>query len=875
MALPAGTRLGPYELLGPDAARGQTNVYRARDRRLDRSVAIRVLPRAGVEDPSSQARTEAVAALQHPHICGVHAVGEQDGIHFLVLESLEGEALPARLKRGALSRSEALDYATQIADALDHAHRHGLTHGALRPASVILTPAGAKLLDLGIAAGSPADGATIESAGSLPVEKLAYLSPERIASGTIDVRTDVFALGAILYEMLTGRRAFEGTTPAEVVDAICHHDAAPLRAQGSGQPNLALVERAVRKCLAKDPDRRWQSCGDLADELRWIAGVVHPPRPSSPRARPVRLGRLAAAASAAIIGAAAGWILSRGPAARAEPISFTLPIPDDVSLVRSGPGADAGVELAVSPDGQHVAFVATRGGRTQIWVQSLSSLAPRVLERTDDAAFPFWSPDSRQIAFFSSGKLKRTSITADGSQAADILCDAQAARGGTWSRDDVIVFAPSTNGPLYRIPAAGGQPVPVTTLKTDEQEVGHYWPQFLEDGRRVLFLVARSDGPATLAIGSRDGGPWTRVQDAESNATYADGHLLFYRNGSLRAQPFDIDRVRATGSAFPVAKFSARSLLFYASFSVSPAGVLSFGAPGPRLTSRLLWTDRAGRQVGQIGDAGTMHLNIALSPDGRRIAAAVHGPQGDADLRIIDVATGVWSRFTFDQFEDSTPVWSPDGRQVVFSSARRGSEDLYVRDAGGTRGELPLLVAPEHQFATDWSPDGKYVLYEQLAPATGFDLWLLPTFGDRKPIPFDTSPGMQTQARFSPDGRWVAYAAEVDGRWDVYVQPFPPTGGRTQISRSRGIMPMWRPDGRELFYLDAGARLMAVPIENGRPPASAQPVGLFDTHINPNAGRNQYIVNHDGTRFLVNASGSWPPLPAPGVIVNWRAAVER
>jgi Tol biopolymer transport system component len=888
MTISAGSRLGPYEILSPLGAGGMGEVYKARDTRLERTVAVKVLPSGLSPSPEARQRFErearTISQLSHPHICALYDVGREGETEYLVMEYLEGETLSERLAKGALPLEQVLRYGVEIAGALDRAHRSGIVHRDLKPGNVMLTKSGVKLLDFGLAkALDPAPSASILTA--LPTETpltekgtilgtVQYMAPEQLEGKEADERTDIFALGAVLYEMATDRRAFFGTSQATLIGAILHTEPQPISAIQPMTP--PALDRVVKTCLAKDPEDRWQSAHDVASELKWIAegsqAGVPVPLITRRRARE-RLAWLLAGVSlaAAVIIAVVHF---RQAPVEARPARFLL-FPPEHTTVALGPAAP---HAAVSPDGHYLAFAATdttSDRKTNLWVRPLDALAAQKLAGTEGANLPFWSPDSRFIGFFAQGKLKK--IDAFGG-APQTLCDSPAGNGGTWNREGVIVFAPNREGALARVSAAGGIPAAATALDRRRQEIGHAWPQFLPDGRHFLYLALSGQrenrGLYVDSLGSE--GP-RRVLKTEVRAAYTPpGYLLFVQQGTLMAQRFNPNRLQLIGEPVAVAEGVAyNSFNGRDTFTVSENGVLVYrtGRPGGLPTSELVWFDRGGKRVGSVEGLG-LYLRPALSPDGKRIAVQRLDPQtGTFDIRLVDLARSTVLRLTFGSSNQTHPVWSPDGGRIVFTSDRDGTSNLYQKSSSGAGSEELLLQSDTAKYVTDWSPDGRFIAYEKQDPRTGLDLWLLPLFGDRKPILYLQTEFNEGQGQFSPDGRWMAYASDESGRREVYVQTFPASGGKWQISTAGGTYPRWRRDGKELFYIAADQKLMAVAVQTDSTLQAGRPQALFEPRfflpVIP------YTVLPDGQRFLVNTPLEEDNSSPMTVVLNWMAELKK
>jgi eukaryotic-like serine/threonine-protein kinase len=912
MSIAAGVRLGPYEIIAPLGSGGMGEVYRARDMRLDRIVAIKVLPAALAADPQLRERFErearAVSSLQHPHICALFDVGRDGDHEYLVLEYLEGETLAERLNAArpegrALRTSDALAIAIQICDALDKAHRSGIIHRDLKPANVMLVRGGrgsapptAKLLDFGLAK-SAAPAVTTSSLSMLPTTPptmtaqgtilgtLQYMAPEQIEGLEADGRTDLFAFGAVLFEMLTGRTAFEGKTRATLLGAILKDEPPPVSSLQPLAPRA--LDRIVATCLAKDPDDRYQSARDLLRELKWAATGTADVSPveSSPRPAASRLAwTIAAVASVALaIASIVELRHARETPPTADPIQFTIVAPPETTF-GTPPGGGTGLapQIAISPDGRLITFVANGQAGYQLWLRSLGSLEARALPGTADATFPFWSPDDRYIAFFADGKLKKVSV-AGGPPVA--LCDAPAGRGGAWNRDNVIVFSPSSVDPLHRVSGAGGIPQPISALDATYGESSHRFPSFLPDGRHFIFasIVGTCCPPAKagrLRIGLLDSTDTVTLMQADSSVAYASGHVLFNRDGTVMAQPFDTASVRLTGEPFPVAERVASEGSRYASFSASSNGVLVHARGVSRPLTRLTWTDHTGRVIATVGEPAP-YISIALSPDERRIAASI--ANGDArDIWILDSTRGTPVRFTFDAGVTNSPLWSPDDTQLVFSANRDGRPVIGIKRVAGTTKEQ-LLLGPDASgsafIPTHWSSDGRYLIFGRTQGVRGSnDIWAMPFSGDRRPFPLVQTPAIENNGVLSPNGRWFAYQASESGQLNqIYVQPFPPTGGKFQVSRGGGFQPRWRADGKALYFLAPDGKMMMTAVETTGEFQSAEPASLITATAvaAPLAATGwQYAVAKDG-RFLINAPQQQSTTLPLTVVVNWLAAVQR
>ena len=900
MAILSGKRLGPYEILSAIGAGGMGEVYRARDTRLERIVAVKILPdhlsdRAELRERfEREART--IASLNHPHICTLHDIGHQDGVDYLVMEYLEGETLAERLKKGPLPLDQVLQYAIEIADALDKAHRKGITHRDLKPSNIMLTKSGTKLLDFGLAklkatptasplSQLPTANDSITAQGTI-LGTLQYMAPEQLEGGEADACTDIFAFGVVVYEMATGKRAFEGKTSASVMAKILEVDPPPISSlQPMTPPQL---DRVVRKCLAKEPEKRWQAASDVCDELKWIASEAVPR--STTAAAPVASGRTKRLKTALWAGTAVAacfvvglvvWILKPAPArpdTRAERF-FVFP-PETWSFDEQGGTTVGPAALVVSPNGQQIAFAAkSADGKILLWIRSLDTLAAQSLPGTEGAGRPFWSPDSRYLGFFADGKLKKIDVSGG---PAIPLCDSGLGLGGTWSQDGVIVFAPGTNSGLQKVSASGGATTAATALSASE--VGHRRPFFLPDGRHFLYYAAGpgTPGAGQVYISSLDSAERKLLINSDSvNVVYSQGHLLFLRETTLMAQAFDARRLAVTGEAFPIAENIQGSSQVqttnanppYAFFSASENGVLAYQTGRGGTGSQLTWFDRTGKQFGVLGESGVT-TDLELSPDQKR--ASVSTLQAGIDIWVYDVGRGLPTRFTFGPGIAGSSIWSPDGTHIVFGANRNGFANLYQKASNGAGAEEVLVEDKLNKTPVSWSPDGRFIMYVSSGSATGNDLFVLPLSADRKPVPFLQTKFNEGAGQFSPDGRWVAYQSDESGKYEVYVAPFPGPAGKWQISTAGGTNPRWRRDGTEIFYLAPDDTLMAAAV-NGK--ASSFQVGavkrLFPTRvIGP---RHEYDVGADGQKFLINSAPQLNrAVPTPiTVVINWTAGLKK
>jgi Tol biopolymer transport system component len=892
MTLTPGTKLGPYEILAPIGAGGMGEVYRARDTRLDRTVAVKVLPRNLADNPELRQRFErearAVSSLNHPHICVLHDIGRHEGIDFLVMEYLEGETLAARLAQGPLPLEQALQNAAQVADALSQAHRQGVYHRDLKPGNIMLTKTGAKLLDFGLAklgpaglgaeAGDPTLSRALTQKGTI-LGTLQYMSPEQLDGREVDGRSDIFSFGVVLYEMVTGRKAFEGKGHASLIAAIMESDPPSLSSVQALAP--AALDRLVRRCLAKDPDDRWQNARDVLLEL---VEVREAPLPAVP-ARGAASARAWApwVVAALAVALAVGMYFWPAPAPPVEAVRFQVALSEKTALFPQG-------APVISPDARRLAAVISAGGATQLWLRELDLLTGRLLPGTESTTgSPFWSPDSRSIGFFADGKLKRIAVSGGPAQT---LCDAPNGQGGSWNREGVIVFTPSIREPLYRVAAVGGPSAPVTALDAANEEVSHRWPYFLPDGRHYLFFCRSAQAEKSgIFVGSLDSKDRRRLVAGDTSVAFAPsgggskGHLLFRRDNALMAQPFDAARLSLGGDPYPVAEqVFFIPLNSRAAFSVSETGHLVFlSGEASAGQEELLWFDRSGKQIGSAGlGRGTYHA-FRISPDQKRVAFARLDPQVRAtDIWLLDLVRGVPSRFTFHPSTEILPVWFPDGGRLVFSSLRTGSPSLYQKVASGDGEEQELLKSGLRGSPWDISPDGRFLLFSAVYERGAVrDLLVLPLQGETKPLRVVQSGFHKDLAQFSPDGRWIAYTSMESGSFQVFVQRSNAggdqqvAGGKWQVSTAGGSQPRWRRDGKELFYLASDRKLMAVPVKTGESFEAGLPKSLFQTRISVATLYYGYDVTADGQRFLVNNLAEEAQVQSITVVLNWTAGLRR
>ena len=883
MTLRPGARLGPYEITASIGAGGMGEVYRASDSNLKRAVAIKVLPSSVAVDADRLARfqreAEVLASLNHPNIAAIYGVERTGDFTALVMELVEGEDLSQRIARGAIPLDEALPIAKQIAEALESAHEQGIIHRDLKPANIkVRTDGTVKVLDFGLAkAMEPASASTAEAMNSptltarathmgVIIGTAAYMAPEQARGKAVDRRADIWAFGAVLYEMLTGGRAFQGEDITDVLAAVVRAEPDWTRLPRDLSPTQLMF---LRRCLQKDPKQR---IGDIHDVRLALEGAFDTAAPSSalslPSMTPRRPLPLIVGSGLAVLAAVALFVPAVRHLREASPPETRL---DIVTPPTSQPAS-----FALSPDGRQVVFVASDDKASRLWLRSLSTTDAQPLADTEGATRPFWSPDGRSIGFFAKSALKRLDL---GGGAPQTLAPATNGSGGTWNADGVIVFAPSITSPLMRVPAAGGASVAATTLGSGQ--FGHINPQFLPDGRRFLFTAGGAADVEGIYLGNLDGTVPVRLAPDLSMGVYTpSGLLLWVHAGALMAQRLDLGRVVLIGEPVTVAEGMGAGGETQ-SVSVAATGVVAYRA-GRAAQRQLTWFDRSGTARGVVGEPDSTLMQPRVSPDGRRVVV-VRSVQGNWDLWVLDGART--SRFTFDPGLDQNPVWSPDNTRIVYQSRRPGTVALFQRPTSGAAVEEQVLSTGQILTPSSWSEDGRFLLYSVFDPATNADIWVMPMTGaaaDRKPFVFLRTPFREAYGVFSPNGRWVAYHSNESGRPEIYVRPFVPPGaagtagataaGQWQVSTAGGILPTWRSDGNELYYVNPDGAMMAAPITvNGATLEPGAPVMLFPTHMfgggtDIQFGR-QYDVSADG-RFLISTVLSEAVAPIT-VLMNW------
>jgi Tol biopolymer transport system component len=898
MTLSPGARLGPYEITGAIGAGGMGEVFRARDPKLNRDVAIKVLPAAFADDPERLARftreAQTLASLNHPNIAAIYGIEEsvpstssgtsvtgaepvEAPVRALVMELVEGEDLSVHIARGPIAIAEALPIARQIAEALEAAHEQGIVHRDLKPANIKVRSDGTvKVLDFGLAKAmglrqaqppgdtdaelveaSPTMSRHMTEAGMI-IGTAAYMSPEQAKGKSVDKRTDIWAFGVVLYEMMSGKRAFKGEDVSETLASVLK-DKVPMDELPAATP--PRLKRLIERCLNRDLKTRLRDIGEARIE---IAGI--------------ETGGPDGAVSAATTADAAYATRSRLPWALVAVLTITLaagllawapwravPVPFETRLDINTQPTDDPMSFAISPDGRRMVFVATGpDGKSQLWLRPLDQTAAQVLPGTEDASYPFWSPDSRSVAFFTSTKLKRLDI---GAGLPQTLVDRGGGRGGSWSTEGIILTG-TNSGPLSKVSASGGATSDAT--KATPAQGGHRWPHFLPGGRQFLFYVHGEGGG--LYLGSLDSLDSKRLAPADSGAQFvAPDWLLFLRQGTLMAQHLDLRRGELTGEPVSIAEQVAfDGARAKGAFSVSHEGSIA-NRTGAFSASQFTWFDRSGKVVGTLGSSDRNGLSQpTLSPDGRRVAA-FRTTQGDPDLWLFEA--GRETRFTFEG--GRYPLWSPDGARIAFAD-KAGASLKQKSSAGGGAEELLLASSAGSIAPYSWSPDGRFLIYNRRDPVTTGDLWVLPLDGKQKPSVFLNSKFEERLAQFSPDGRWVAYTSDESGRNEVYLRPFPASSGQFPVSTLGGTAPRWRKDGKELFYIAPDGRLMAVTMgltTTGRAPAMGAPVALFQPHLLGGGAAVvgfmwQYDVAPDG-RFLINVTVGDTVTAPITVIQNW------
>lgn len=870
-------------------------VYRARDTRLNRSVAIKVLPAHLSQDPEAKERFDrearAISSLSHPNICHLYDVGQQDGTSYLVMEYLEGETLADRLLKGPLPLDQVLKVGTEICKGLEKAHRSGVVHRDLKPGNIMLTKSGAKLMDFGLAKAPGAALGSLSSSNSLAtmskalttegtiVGTIQYMCPEQLEGREADARSDIFSLGAVLYEMTTGKRAFDGKTTASTIAAILAVEPTPI---STIQPMLPrALDHIVTACLAKDPDERFQTAHDVDLQLGWVAeGKSQLGTPAG--ALQSGRNRVWITVGVAVLALCAGFALAH--------LNRTVEVP---SVIRSSivppektSFADSPSEWAppvLSPDGSRIVVgVTNQAGQQTLYIRSLDALAGQTLPGTGGAVFPFWSPDGRTIAFFANGQLK--TIDASGGPVHD-LCPAPQPRGGTWNKDGVIVFSPSPYTGLFQVAATGGPSVPLTKLDIARHEDSHRWPEFLPDGRHFIYLGRTSDRVGSeIRVASLDTPEPSTIVRANGNPVYVlPGFLLFPRGNTLVAQPFDAAHLRTSGEPVTIStQVSSNDNVDYASFTASANGLLAYlGVTGEGF-SELLWTDRTGKPLGKVGEPA-LYFGPSLSPDGQKVAVAVVDPhnQSSSEIWIYDLVRNSKARLTFSEptTRNSLPVWSPDGSQIAFTSDRSGQgAQIYEKAVSGMEPERVVAPVEGYRYPSSWSPDGRYVVGIQQSAQGGTEFLVLPMDGTRPAM--NSLPAVPALSRFtfpqiSPNGKWLSYSSFETGIQELYLLSFPSGSGRWQVSTSSGTDAHWRRDSKELFFSTLDGSVVSAEITaQGSTPVVGKIRPLFQKHARPSPHWT-FDVSPDGQRFLVNTLVQPSTSEPITLVTNWDAELKK
>jgi len=896
MALAAGTKLGPYEIQSQLGAGGMGEVYGARDTRLNRTVAVKILPahlssRADARERFDR-EARAISSLNHPNICHLYDVGSQDGTSFLVMEYLEGETLADRLRKGPLPLDQVLRYGREICDGLETAHRSGVIHRDLKPGNIMLAKTGAKLMDFGLAKPvTPANPPSSELTSSLMrtqstpdrpltaegtiIGTFQYMSPEQVEGKEADARSDIFALGAVLYEMVTGQRAFAGKTAASTVAAILATEPPPIKSLQPMSP--PALERVVKTCLAKDPDERFQAVHDVKLQLQWAADAE-----SSPDAAPTATwwkSSVLAWGVCTILLLSLAWLLIghfTQPSAATSVVRASILPPEDTEFFSRDIEGGAPV---ISPDGRQIAVtVRDKKGTVTLWLRQVESESIHALAGTEGAGHPFWSPDSQTIGFFAGRKLKRIGDTGGDLRT---LCDVSVApRGGSWSRDGFILFAPGTQDLLYRVSADGGTPVAVTGFDRSHLEDSHRWPQFLPDSKHYLFFVRSFDKERTgIYAGSLDSKEHRFLLHTGYQAVYAPGYLLYLQEQTLVAQPFDAQKVELRGEPAPLTDHPAIvGPNSAAMISASQTGTLLYY---PNLTGvlgwNLVWHDRTGKALENIGR--DFFAQPVISPDGTKVAVSIYDLQWwTPDVWILDLVRGTKTRFTFGAGTSAGPVWEPDGQSIIYTSNTTGIAHIYRKDLNGKNPEKLLETDGVNEVSRSVCHDGRYLAYirDQRPVQPRREIWILPLFGDRKPFPLVQSQFDVLDPSFSPDCKWVAYTSSDPGQPEVYLTSFPDGARKYQVSTGGGVFPNWRADGKELFFLaPQSANIVAVNVEQASQTlALGTPHALFQA-LTVGYRLGIYATSRDGQRFLVNGDTPTVSNTPLTLVLNWNAELKK
>jgi Tol biopolymer transport system component len=879
-------KISSYEVVEKIGAGGMGEVFRAHDTKLGRDVALKILPESFVHDTERLARfdreAKVLASLNHPNIAAIYGLEDAESKKFLVLELVDGEDLAKRLDRGALPVEEALETGRQITEALETAHEQGIVHRDLKPGNVIATAGGVvKVLDFGLAKAfdieasdsqdisqSPTMLGSGDTAPGVILGTAAYMSPEQARGKPIDKRADIFAFGSVLMEMLTGKQCFTGETVSDTLAAVLRAEPAW---DGLPKDTPNAIRTLLRRCLEKDPRIRLRDIGEVriviervlaGKDESVVAGTAQAQTASTARSK---ISWLSVVPYVLLI-LAVTLAFVRGRGDQPEILRASILPPEDTPFDLRGyhPGP-----AVISPDGQKIVFAARGKDGTLLYVRFLDESEPHAVPGTEGAGYPFWSSDSRSIGFFADAKLKRVEV----SGAPPVtLCDAAGGKGGTWSPDDVIVFAPSFNTGIHKITATGGDPVEITEVHLDKGENSHRFPEFLPDGKHFIYL-ARSAGAGqrgqvgtAIRVASVDGDVDNVLMPSISNAIYACEHVLFLREDVLMARPFDADKIEFTGDAFPVAHQvryipgAARGI-----FSASADGKLLYQAGASMPGNQLVWVDLEGNEISRMGDPAE-HDMLSLSNDGTRVAVEVYDEiGGTADVWIYEIDRGIRTRFTFDPASDNRPVWSPDGNEIIFTSSRGAHSDLYRKSIGGSGTEELILQSDYDKWPTDWSSDGHYILYDKTSETQSIDIWAMPLEDGDEPFAVLATKHTEFDARFSPDGRWVSYTSNESGKPEVYVRPFPGPGRRWQVSSDGGAAARWRPDDAKLFFQSMDGSVHVAEVDaHGDTFRVGRVEKLFETTLTPD-----YQVSKDGTQLLLIEETDVHHLTPLTLVLNW------
>jgi Tol biopolymer transport system component len=878
-------RLAHYEVADKIGEGGMGEVYRARDTKLGRDVALKFLPEALGTDAERLGRFERearlLAALNHPHIASIYGFEQVDDKRFLVLEMVEGEDLAKRIERGAVPVDEALQISRQVAEALETAHDEGIVHRDLKPGNVVVTPGGAvKVLDFGLAKAweSDADSSSPNLSHSPTILSdsptmagvilgtAAYMSPEQARGKTVDRRADVFAFGCVLFEMLTGKQTFSGETVSDTLAAVLR---AEPEWEALPQDTPRAIERLLRRCLDKDPHQRLRDIREARITLERVIAGQDDPTPNVATAAPPKRGGAIAWAAAAVfaviaIAAAVGFVMK--PAVDERVMRTSILPPNDVRFNLRGihPGP-----VVISPGGERIVFTGRQAGGTSVlYVRELDATEARPLPGTDEAGYPFWSPDGRSIGFFANGNLKRVDMTGGPPLT---LCEAAVGKGGTWNNDGTIVFAPSFNTPLHRVSENGGESTPVTSVAHARGENSHRFPWFLPDGDHFLYFARGGGEASAIRLGAMSSDVDVEIMRATSNAVYASGYLLFLRESTLMARHFDVESFEFTGDPIPAGdpvRYIPGAMAGI--FTASQEGQLVYQGGASVPGARVLWRDFEGTEVDAFDDIVQQDA-VAISPDGSQICVEVFdNVGGTADLWIYDVARRIRTRFTFDPANDQAAVWSPDGSRVLFSSNRDGVSGLYTKAFGGASGEEPLLKIDSNLYPNDWTRDGEYFVYLRLDSSATGDLWALPVAGDREPFPVVNSPHGEYNGRVSPNGKWIAYDSDESGQFEVYVTSFPTAGRKWQLSSGGGANPEWAPDGGAVYYIGNNTFFSVETSPGEGTFGIGQTRRLFESNT-----VISYRVDPDGDRLLIIEDADEGGVNPLTLVSGWVTDLER